>query len=147
MNEIQQYFSQHIRNLNEFSRHVDDFVKMMKQKGYNGHFLCNTAHPGKLEESFHKHLLHQLQGSSYISRFYLTTYSHWENDERPYVKCGFTVRYNNNNGFNVDKLRMDYANQYGSIRRKDILLETNLNLPDREQVNRMMIGKKKKMRI
>lgn len=133
--------------MHRLSEHINAFVRLMKQKGYIGHFLCNTSHPGRIEESLQKHLLECLQGSTYIPPFYLTTYSHWINDESPYVKCDFKVRYNDNDGFNVMKLDMDYRNHCGSIRKKDIPINTNLTIPDRDQVNRMMTEKKKGMKI
>ena len=133
--------------MKSLSAHINAFVELMKQKGYNGHFLCNSSHPGKIEESLQNHLLGCLQGTTHIPPFYLTTYARWQNDESPYVLCDFKVRYNDNDGFNVVKLNIDYRNLYGSIRRKDVLIDSNVTLPDREQVSRMVSGKKSKMKI
>jgi len=43
--------------MKELSAHINAFVDLMKRKGYTGHFLCNTSHPGKIEESLQNHLL------------------------------------------------------------------------------------------
>lgn len=133
--------------MKELSAHINAFVDLMKRKGYTGHFLCNTSHPGKIEESLQNHLLECLQGTNHIPPFYLSTYTKWQNEESPYVKCDFKVKYNAHDGFNVVNVDVDYRNSYGSIRKKDLSIDSNGTLPEREQINNMVIAKKNRMKL
>ncbi|MBX2956157.1 MAG: hypothetical protein KF846_08370 [Cyclobacteriaceae bacterium] len=119
----------------------------MKTKGYEGHFLCNSAHPGKLKDSMYGHLLETLQGQTHIPPFYLTTYSHWKDEERPHVRCDFKMKYDSWLGFRVGKMEVTRANGYGTIKRVELKPETNEDIPTREKVNALVGQKKKNLKI
>ena len=95
--------------------HIDELETLMDSKGYDGHFLCNSAHPGKLRDSLYAHLLETLQGQTHVPPFYLTTFSHWKDEERPYVKCDFKMKYDSWTGFR-GKIEVKRANHFGTIK-------------------------------
>jgi hypothetical protein len=119
----------------------------MSSRGYDGHFLCNSAHPGKLKESLTKHLLEMLQGETHIPPFFLTTYSHWKDDESPYVQCDFKIKYDHSDGFRSEKMEITHGNSTGKIKVITLPLKGNTDIPYREHANSMVLGRKKKLKI
>lgn len=133
--------------MKRLAEHIDEFEKLMNQKGFNGHFLCNSGFPGKLGESLHQHLLEALQGETYVRPFYLTTYSHWKDDEQPHVKCDFKMKYDSWMGFQVEKMEVTRANHFGSIKRIELRPNKNEDIPTREKVNALVGQKKKSLKL
>jgi len=126
---------------------IDNFCDLMKAKGYDGYFMCNSTHPGKLEQSLFKHLLGQLQGDRHIPPFYLTTYSQWKDEYSPYTQCDFKVRYDQTEGFQVQKMDITRGNQYGKIKQIEVIFKTNEEILKRENAHGMVARKKNRMKI
>ncbi|HRE67718.1 MAG TPA: hypothetical protein PLM56_05650 [Cyclobacteriaceae bacterium] len=133
-----------MKNLGE---HIEQFERLMNRKGFDGHFLCNTSFPGKLKESLHQHLLEVLQGETYVRPFYLTTYSHWKDEERPHVKCDFKMKYDSGTGFRIEKMDVTRANHYGTIKSVEVRPIKNEDIPTRENVNALVGQKKKSLKL
>lgn len=127
--------------------HISRFQLLMNEKGYDGHFLCNAGYPGKLKESLTQHLLDTLQGSTTVPPFFLTTYSRWQDEESPYVKCDFKVKYNQSDGFHIDKMEITQGNQYGKIKSITLPIVSNAELPSRLQANRKVQGNERILKI
>ncbi len=121
--------------------HIDEFETLMKAKGYDGHFHCNSAHPGKLTDSMYAHLQETLQGQTHVPPFYLTTFSHWKDEERPYVKCDFKMKYDSWAGFRVEKMEAKRANRFGTIKSIEFRPYKNEDISTCEKVN-ALVGQK-----
>lgn len=135
------------KDMETLRRHIDAFETLMKAKGYDGYFLSSGGHPGKLKESilahFHETLRHQTLAPSY----YLTTYSHWRDEERPYVKCDFETKYDFHNGFRVTRMEITRANVFGTIRNVGLRPVKNEDIPTREEANTLVGHKKRSLRL
>lgn len=127
--------------------HIDELEKLMNEKGYDGHFLCNSAFPCKLRESVHQHLLEVLPGATYVQPFYLTTYSLWKDEESPYVKCDLKVSYDRSEGFRIEKVEAMYASYLGTIRNFETRLINNMDMPTRQKVNSMVGPRKRSLKL
>lgn len=127
--------------------HIDEFETLMKEKGYDGHFHCNNAHPGKLRDSMYAHLLETLQGKTHVPPFYLTTFSHWKDEERPYVKCDFKMKYDSWAGFQVERMEAKRANRFGTIKNIEFRPNKNEDIPTREKVNALVGQKTRSLKL
>jgi hypothetical protein len=127
--------------------HIDELEKLMKEKGYDGSFLCNSNFPGKLRESLQQHLSEMLQEQNHLPPFYLTTYSHWRDEENPYVLCDFKVKYDKWNGFRIEKLEVKRASPFGTIKNYETHLINNEDLPSREKANTLVGQRKWSMKL
>lgn len=133
--------------MKQLGLHIDELEKLMNEKGYDGHFLSNSSFPGKLRESLHQHLLEVLQGETYIRQFYLTTYSHWKDEDRPHVKCDFKMKYDSWLGFRVDKMEVTRANRFGTIKSVELRPDKNEDIPTREKVNALVGQKMRSLKL
>ncbi len=127
--------------------HISSFLKLMNEKGYDGHFLCNSSHPGKLKDSLTQHLLGALQGSRSVPPFFLTTYSLWQDEQSPYVKCDFKVRFSHSAGFCIEKMDITNGNSYGKIKSVMLPFATNAEIPNRQQANKKVLGGERKLKL
>ncbi|MEO7988604.1 MAG: hypothetical protein ABI663_03625 [Chryseolinea sp.] len=127
--------------------HITNFLQLMSERGYDGHFLCNTSYPGKLKESLTQHLLEVLQGRTSVPPFFLSTYSHWRDEQSPYVRCDFKVRHSHSEGFCVEKMDIINGSSTGTIKSITLPLKANIEIPYYEQANRMVLGGEKKRKI
>jgi hypothetical protein len=133
--------------MNKVRAHIDELETLMKANGFDGHFLSNSNHPGKLKDSLYAHLLETPQGQKNVPPFFLTTYSHWKDEERPYVKCDFKMKYDSWLGFKVDKITVTRANHFGVIKRVEVTPNNNQEIPTREKVNELVGQKKRSLKI
>ncbi len=127
--------------------HIDEFETLMKAKGYDGHFHCNSTHPGKLRDSMYTHLLEILQGQTPVPPFYLTTFLHWKDEERPYVKCDFKMKYDSWAGFRVERMEAKRANRFGTIKNIEFSPNKNEDIPTREKVNALVGQKTRSLKL
>lgn len=127
--------------------HIARLQQLMNTRGYDGHFLCNAANPGKLKESLTQHLSGVMQGNTVVPPFFLTTYSHWKDEESPHVKCDFKMRYNHVEGFQIEKMDITNANRYGEIKSLTLPIASNAEIPSRQEANRKVLGKVRKLKI
>lgn len=133
--------------MNKVRAHIDELETLMNTKGFNGHFLANSSHPGKLKDSLYAHLLETLQERKHVPPFFLTTYSHWKDEERPHVKCDFKMKYDSWLGFKVDKITVTRANHFGVMKRVEVTPDNNAAIPTCEKVNEMVGQKKRSLKI
>ena len=122
---------------------LKDFDQLMKQKGYDGYFLSNFGFPDRLPETIRKHIFQCYTTNRDLNPIRLTTYSDWVNDERPYIKCTFSVDYDEDKGFRVKNIDIEHANTYGAIRQSKIALLKNEDIPNRDAVNKLALTQKK----
>ncbi len=127
--------------------HIAEFLKLMNERGYDGHFLSNSAHPGKLKDSLNQHLLDVLQGRSSVPPFFLTTYSLWRNEQSPYVRCDFKVKHSQSDGFRIEKMDITNGSSTGNIKSVTVPLRANIEMPYCEHANRMVLGDDRKRKI
>src|SRR5687768_1298005 len=111
---------------------VDELETLINAKGYDGHFLCNSAHPGRLKESLYGHL-RTSQREQTVAPFYLTTYSHWKDEDRPYVRCEFNIEYDPSKGFRVNGMEVTRANPFGIMKSIELRPSKNDEIPTREE--------------
>lgn len=133
--------------MNKVRTHIDELETLMKANGFDGHFLSNSGHPGKLKDSLYAHLLETLQGQKHVPPFFLTTYSHWKDEERPHVKCDFKMKYDSWLGFKVEKITVTRANHFGVMKRVEVTPTNNTAIPTREKVNELVGQKNKGLKI
>jgi hypothetical protein len=133
-------------NSKHLENQIASFLKLMKERGYDGHFLCNASYPGKLEDSLTQHL-GVMQERTLVQPFFLTTYSHWQDEQSPYVQCDFKVRHSHSEGFTIEKMDIIKGNYAGKIKKVTLLPATNADVPNRAQANGMVMGSKRKHKI
>lgn len=129
--------------LQQLEHQIASFLHRMDERGYNGHFLCNASYPGRLKESLFQHLLGVLQGQTHIPPFFLSTYSHWRDEQSPRVVCDFKVKYSNNKGFQVDRIDITSSSSTGKMKSVTLPIKSNIDMPYCEQANRMVLDRDK----
>ncbi len=127
--------------------HINAFTELMKQKGYDGIYLSSFGFTGRLKDNLTQHVFQCFEEKKDIGPLNLSTYSKWTDDKSPYVRCDFYVDFNDVIGFEIVKMNVNYANQYGMIREKEILLKSNREIPERDRANRMVLKRKQGIRI
>ncbi len=127
--------------------HINAFDELMKQKGYDGYFQSSFGFNDKLKENLIKHTLQCYEEKRNIGPVNLTTYTHWKDNESPYVRCNFYSDFNSRDGFSVMKVNIEYGNQFGVLRHKEIPIGNNSEIPDRTYANRTIMEQKKGIKI
>lgn len=115
--------------------HIKTLDKLLLDKGYRGYFMSNFGFPGKLQETIRKHFFQSYISNKDINPIHLSTYTRWSNEEDPYVRCDFTVKYDDGKGFSIKKMDIHFKNQYGSIRNAEITPERDQEIPNSEKAN------------
>ena len=115
--------------------HIEALDKLFKDKGYRGYFMSNFGFPGKLQESIRKHIFQSYMSNKDINPIHLSTYTRWNNEEDPYVRCDFTVKYDDGKGFSIKKMDIHFKNQYGNIRNAEITPKWDHEIPSSEKAN------------
>lgn len=115
--------------------HIKLLDKLLRGKGYNGYFMSNFGFPGKLQETIRKHVFQSYITNKDINPIHLSTYTRWNGEEDPYVRCDFTVEYEDSKGFSIKKMDIHLKNQYGCIRRADITPGPDHEIPNVEKAN------------
>lgn len=127
--------------------HINAFAELMKQKGYDGYYQSTFDFNDKLKDNLIKHVFQCHEERKDVAPLNLSTYSHWTDNKSPYVRCNFHVDFSEPKGFNVTKMNIEYGDEYGILRNKEIPVTSNSEIPDRVAANNMMMEKKKAMRI
>jgi hypothetical protein len=128
-------------------QHIDAFADLMNRKGYDGMFLSTYGFPDKLKDNLTQHVFQCFEEKKEIGPLNLSTYTKWTDDESPYVRCDFHVHFSDAKGFEAQKMTIHYANPYGMIREKEVHLNGNYEIPERDRANRMVLQRKQGMRI
>lgn len=115
--------------------HIEALDKLFKDKGYSGYFMSNLGFPGKLQETIRKHILQSYISKKDLNPIYLSTYTRWNNEEDPYVRCDFTVKYDDGKGFSIRKMDIHFRNQYGNIRSAEITPRRDHEIPNSKKAN------------
>ena len=115
--------------------HIKALDKLLRDKGYSGYFMSNFGFPGKLQETMRKHFFQSYISNKDINPIHLSTYTRWNNPEEPYVRCDFTVKYDDGKGFSIKKMDIHFKNQYGNIRRAEITPGRDHEIPSSEKAN------------
>lgn len=115
--------------------HIEALDKLFKEKGYKGYFMSNFGFPGKLQETIRKHILQCYISNKELNPIHLSTYTKWNNEEDPYVRCDFTVKYDDSKGFSTKKIDIHLNNQYGNIRSTEIIPRRDHEIPNSEKAN------------
>lgn len=127
--------------------HINTFSRLMQNKGYDGNFHSSFGFYDKLKENLIKHVFQCYEEKREIGPLNLTTYSHWTDSKGPYVRCNFYTDFSELEGFKVLKMDLQHGNEYGPIKSKEIPVERNSEMPDRQQANRMVMGKRRGVRV
>ncbi len=132
--------------MQRMSEHINGFTELMERKGYDGIFLSSYGFKDRLKENLTKHVFQSFEENKNIGPLNLSTYSKWTDPDNPHVRCDFYIKYGDVKGFEVMKMNVSYANQYGTIRSKEIQVNNNSEIPEKNQANHM-IQKSKGMRL
>ncbi len=132
--------------MQRLSEHIKTFTELMERKGYDGTFLSSYGVNDRLKENLTKHIFKCFEEKKNIGPLNLSTYSKWIDPYSPYVRCDFNLNFEDAKGFEVVKMKVSYANQYGIIRSKEINLNNNSAIPEKDQANHM-VQKSKGMRL
>lgn len=127
--------------------HISSFTERLRQKGYDGNFISSFGFCDKLEENLIKHVFQCYEEKRSIGPLNLTTYSQWKDSKSPYVRCNFYTDFSELRGFNVLKMNIEYGNQYGVLRKKEVPVSNHSEIPDREQANRIIMERKKGLKL
>src|SRR3546814_3852945 len=109
--------------------HIKTFGQLLNDRSYNGYFMSNFGFPGKLQETIRKHIFENFISNKDLNPIHLSTYTRWRREEDPYVRCEFTVNYEDSKGFNIQKMDIHFKNQYGTIRSTELKLERHHDIP------------------
>jgi hypothetical protein len=120
---------------------------MMKQKGYDGYFLSPLGFNNKLDDNLIQHAIQCFQENRQVGPVDLQTYTHWRDDDSPHVHCTFKTDYNDTEGFKIKKLDIDYGIGQDILKQKNISVNANSEIPDRNQLNSMMLHRKRNLRL
>ena len=115
--------------------HIKAFNQLLNDKGYNGYFMSNFGFPGKLQETIRKHVFESYISNKDLNPIHLSTYTRWSREEDPYVRCEFSVNYDDSKGFNIQKMDIHFKNQYGNIRSTEVKPERDHDIPSSEEAN------------
>lgn len=126
---------------------INSFVEMMKRKGYDGNFMSSFGFCDKLKENLIKHVFQCYEEKRSIGPLILTTYSHWTDSENPYVRCNFYTDFLEPHGFNIRKINIEYGDEYGVFRTKEVSVSRHSEMPEREQANRIVMERKKGLKL
>jgi len=124
--------------------HIQKLDKLLKSKGYDGYFMSNFGHPGKLEETIRKHILECYISNQPLNPIHLTTYTKWDGEERPYVRCHFNVNYDEEKEFQIREMSIHYNNVCGNIRMSRLTFRNNTEIPDRQKANEITNDQRRK---
>lgn len=127
--------------------HIKALDKLLRDKGYNGYFMSNFGFPGRLQETIRKHFFQSYISNRDINPIHLSTYTRWSNEEEPYVRCDFTVKYDDGKGFTINKMDIQFKNQYGSNRSAQITPGRDHEIPSREQANAIVDQNSRRRKI
>jgi hypothetical protein len=115
--------------------HIKALDELLGDKGYMGYFMSNFGFPGKLQETIRKHFFQSYISNKDVNPINLSTYTRWNNEEDPYVRCDFTVKYDDGKGFSINKMDIHFKNQYGNIRSAEITPRRDHEIPSSEKAN------------
>lgn len=127
--------------------HINGFTDLMNRKGYDGYFQSSLGFSDRLRDNLTKHVFQCYEEKREAGPLNLTTHAYWKDNKSNYVQCNFQVDFSEPTGFNVQKINIEYGNEYGRLRNKEISVRNSAEIPDRETVNRMMLEKKRGMKI
>ena len=127
--------------------HIHAFDTLMKAKGHDGYFLSDSGHADKLKDSILAHFYETLRHRIHFSPFYLTTFSHWRDEQRPYVRCEFSTKYDSRTGFRVESMEVTRANLFGTIKSVSLRPRKNEDIPTREEANTLVGHKKRSLKL
>ena len=115
--------------------HIRALDQLLSDKGYNGYIMSNVGFPGKLRETIRSHIFQSYISNRDLNPIHLSTYTGWSNQEEPYVRCDFTINYDDKNGFNIKKMNIHFEDQYGNIRNAAVTPQGNHDIPSAEKAN------------
>ena len=132
--------------MSRLSEQIKELETLLQGRGYGRHFLCNSAHPGRLNESLSDYLQTPENGRT-VAPFYLTTYSHWKDEDSPYVRCDFKMHYDPSRGFRVNEMQVTRANQIGILKSMELRPGRNEYIPTSEEASALVGQKRRTLRI
>ncbi|MEO8172234.1 MAG: hypothetical protein ABI581_04090 [Sediminibacterium sp.] len=95
---------------------LETFSKSLSDKGYNGYFHTQSAHPGRLKESISGYLESCKKGKEVFSEsaFTVTGYLKWTGDEQTRIECRMRVKHENGN-FELQKMEITQKDRFGQL--------------------------------
>lgn len=101
---------------------LDQFVRLLSDKGYSGYFLTGGAHPGKLKESLEAYMDECRKGEAPMLEdgLYLTTYLKWEGEDKDYVVCNMFIEHKDTQ-FDVRRMDISQKSRYGIVIKREEL--------------------------
>lgn len=124
-------------------KHIEEFSDLLKSKGYTDTFMAN-GHSGKLEEAIERHILECYRTNQPLNPIHLRTYTKWNGEEKPHVRCDFIVNYDKEKHFEVKALYIHYGDMYGKIRESELRFSNNSEVPDQKKANEISNDQKRK---
>lgn len=115
--------------------HIKALDKLLTDKGYNGYIMSKFGFPGKLRETIRSHVFRSYISNRDLNPIHLSTYTGWSNQEEPYVRCDFTINYDDSKGFSIKKMDIHFQDQYGNIRSAAITPQRDHDIPSAEKAN------------
>jgi hypothetical protein len=120
------------------SQHIDSFCELMNRKGYTGNFDSPFECSKKLQVHLEEYLVLPQEMRRLNNPFAVDTFSKGIYKKGPFVRCGFDISYTEADGFRIQKLNIQYGNEYGVIREKELPLNGNESIPDSKKAERMV---------
>lgn len=98
---------------------LNTFVKILTDKGYDGYFLTQGAHAGKLKDSINAYLESCRTGAGSLTKTELlvTSFLQWNGENKPFVQCCMWIKYQKEK-FDLSKMEVMKRDRYGLLLKK-----------------------------
>ncbi|WP_353151472.1 hypothetical protein [Chryseobacterium sp.] len=124
---------------------MEEFVKILTDKGYNGCFMTQAGYPGKLADSLGGFLASLDPDYGFDKNVLLETYLEWNGEDKPSVQCLISLE-NDNGKFALDIMEITYKDRYGKCISEKKLTDISIGaLPTRDQSIKMVCEEVRKI--
>lgn len=123
------------------------FTQFMHSMGYHGLFVSDYGFPSILKDNLIQHALQCLQEMKPVDKFSLTTYAHWKDRDNPQIRCTFQMEYTGEQGFQVKKMRIEKDDLSGLYRKKELIIRSLDDVPERDDLPSIMNRKRHRQKL
>jgi len=127
--------------------HIAAFGQFMYSAGYDGTFVSNYGFPSKLNENLVQHALQCLQEKKPLDQITLSTYTHWNDRDKPQIRCTFQLEYAEQHGFQMKKMTIEKDDLTGTYRKKDLTIKSLNDVPEKDELLPLMNRKRHRVRL
>ncbi|OPC69875.1 hypothetical protein BAZ12_08605 [Elizabethkingia miricola] len=117
---------------------LEEFIKILTDKGYNGYFMTQAGYPGKLADSLGGFLESLDPEFGFDKNVLLETYLDWNGEDKPSIQCLISLE-NDNGKFAIDVMEIIHKDRFGKSISEKKLMDIAIDaLPTRDQAIKMV---------